>query len=276
MEKQKDVPPLAARLVRRFDGRVWAMHMDYVKNGGYNGYTPDRHLPLLVELCKSRNSPRGVGSEHDGQSPSVAEEEASTGEESVLWTPWPENLPPVPPIPTALPTETKAVKGREMRGNKAEEVTSAMVAVLGGEQGGIIPSPSHNLNHNPNDPNLSVSGDSERPTVAAGPWMSVASVTSKFPSSDRPDRRMEAVYRDLAERLIGKIRDRRANSSKQQQRQQQQKKKEEEDERGIVVGGQESQQQQQQQQEGQKQQLWVAVAGAPGSGKSTLAVSNMM
>lgn len=266
-EKQEDEPPLAARLVRRFDDRVWAMHLDYVNNDGYNGYTPDRHFPMLVELCRSRNSPRGVGSEHDSQIPSVAEEEASsTGEEDVLWIPWPENLLPVPPIPTALPTETEAVKGREMRGNKAEEITSAMAAVLGGEQGSIIPFPSHNPNHNPNNQSSGVSDISG--TVAA-----VASVKSKFPPSDRPDRRMEAVYRDLAERLIVKVRDRR-----QQQRQQQQQKREEEDEgeEGVVVEGEEGQQQQQQQQEGQKQQLWVAVAGAPGSGKSTLAVSNIM
>lgn len=298
MEKQSDEPPLAARLVRHFDGRVWAMHLDYVNKGGsktsrdtsysgYNGYTPDRHLPLLVELCRSsRNSPRTVGAEQDGESPPVAEEEVSTGEEDVLWTPWPENLPPVPPIPTALPTKTEAVEGCEMQGNNAvdntDEITSVKEAVSGGEQASTRPSPSHNPelnpNPNPNNPSSGISGilgsSGEHPAVASSPWTSVASVTSEFPPSDRPDRRMGAVYRDLAERLIVKVRDRRTGPRRRQQRRQRQQ--EEEDEGGVVVEGEEGQQQQQQEEEEKQQQLWVAIAGAPGSGKSTLAVSNIM
>ena len=241
---------LDARLVRRFDGRVWAMHLDYARreslsDGGsgeiHRGYLPDRHLPLLVEL--RRRTPEEKERGEDGSS--------ATSDNHLFWTPWPENLP------RAAEEGNRAIDESGTGG--IDQETAADAQADGKYSGGVEAQKDSQPRRSdarvaPGDPDgvLISSLGGRHPT---GPIPCSAAASNR--SGDRPDRRMDAVYKDLARRLIAKVRDGRKMRGQQGGGVDSEGVGERTEGRPVLEQG---------------RQLWVAIAGAPGSGKTTLAV----
>lgn len=253
---------LEARLLERYDERVWNMHREYLassRRGDGGGvpvvaYNPDGQQPLLMELRKAfGGSTGGVGGGSGGAAAAggsvteAAELEPSVGR---CWTPWETSG-------SGFLSEVDGIVSSSSGGLRSEAPLS-----------GPPPPPKTPLScaGASSDPvgaaqQVEDEGDGRQPErrewPAAGPDRNTLSERSERPEgSERPDRRMEAVYERLSERLRVTVRERRGRSEAARTG----------SGSGGGSGGGDGVE------EGRGEQLWVAVAGAPGSGKTTLAV----
>eukprot|EP00903_Cladosiphon_okamuranus_P016033 g14804.t2 len=276
---------LEARLLDRFDEKVWKMHQGYLRSGSGDGssdtpstcspptssaprppvYLPDEHQPLLVEMIKT-----AVGGAQSGEATLAESAEPEPTDSKPSWIAWRPGAP-YPPSTTVggiSATATKRASGgqnRDTGGGAGAGARDPAGSIDGAATKGasVLPS-SQALGP---DPPLRP----PPPPPPPPPHESETEAAGEKQEEQRPDRRMSNVYEALAERLRLLVRERRAAAAATP-------------EAGQAVGagavgdaGVEA--------EGgadgvgrgsaggapQRQQLWVAVAGAPGSGKTTLA-----
>lgn len=256
---------LGARLLDRYDDKTWKMHQEYLRLSTGDGrgdrppqsspaaapaYLPDEHQPLLVEMMMDKavdGTPTGAESSEKGSADS--QEPAPTGGRR-SWIAWPGAHPPSTSVESASVTTTEFAGGGQ---------TGDAGGGGGRGAGGSIKEGASAL------PSVQASGPEPQalpPALPSPPSHgSVVEAAGEKQEENRPDRRMMDVYEALAERVRLLVRERRRAAAAAAATT---------PEAGQAVGA------------GAvgvaggsavgRQQLWVAVAGAPGSGKTTLAV----
>lgn len=269
---------LEARLLDRFDGKVWKMHQDYLRLNSGDGssdtpspcsppasaapapaYLPDEHQPLLVEMIKTAVGGILNGAESGEATPAESAEQEPTDTQR-SWIVW----PGAPHLPST------AIGG--ISATAAEHESGGQNRDTGGGGGGPAGSTD----------DAAVKGVSVLPSAQAfgpdpplpppPPHESGAEAAGEEQEERRPDRGMVKVYEALAERLRLLVRERRAAAAAVTPEARQAV--------GAGAVGDAGVQAEREAWVGggsaggapQRKQLWVAVAGAPGSGKTTLAV----
>lgn len=280
---------LGARLLDRYDEKIWEMHKEHLRLNGGGGssssggspslpsspaaaaaaaappaYLPDEHQPLLVEMMMMMKTAAAGGASTGADSrearpvgPSPGSE-PSTGGRS--WIAWPGALPPS----TAVEGVSTAVSERA-NGGQNPDTGDGDVGGCGGADGGVDDGAVDGA-----VALISAHGLDPEPPLSRsqGP---VTDVAEEQLEERRPDRGMIDVYEALAERLVILVREsRRAAAAAVKSEAGQAAGAGAAGNVGVeakagagdsaAVGRQ------------PRQQLWVAVAGAPGSGKTTLAV----
>lgn len=269
---------LGARLLDRYNDKIWKMHQEYLRLNSDSGspslpspsaavapagpaYLPDEHQPLLVEIVRT-----AVGGTSTSTGAKISEERSADSPEPKPagrqrpWIAWPGAQPPSTAVEGVSATVTEGTSGGENRGTGG--------GGGGGFAGGIDDAAVEGA------PVLSSAQalDQEPPLPPSPSPPSHGSVIDEQP----PDRRMVDVYESLAERLRLLVRERRRAAAAVGAAT---------PEAGQAVGAGAVGDDGAQAEGGaggvagdsavgrqRQQQLWVAVAGAPGSGKTTLAV----
>eukprot|EP00904_Undaria_pinnatifida_P002540 jgi/Undpi1/12287/HiC_scaffold_5.g01963.m1 len=232
---------LEARLLERYDERIWNMHREYLESSGHRdgrsaATTSGSGFPSEADGF-------GIGSNSSSDIHQRAQKTTAVGsdggfapppETSLLIPPSP---PLVPPSLTATSTTTSPVAAPDGDTQKPRSSTGASSyhPVGANERRDGVQVERRDYPHP--DPTVDTPSDLPEP-------------------AERPDQKMKAVYERLAERLRFEVRKRR--------RQGVVRKGEGGGDGGGGGGGGGFG-------EGGERQLWVAVAGAPGSGKTTLA-----
>lgn len=257
---------LEARLLDRYDDKIWKMHLDYLQRCGSDGggdsygrdgddnaslqssssatasappaYLPDEHQPLLVEVVRKlvggSGTERAVGMA-GARTVASAEPESADGEQS--WVSW-----------------SGCLFSREALANSSETATNTCT---GGGSDGVSRGCVQKESPVPPLPQP-VELD---PSLLSSPPRATAAEEQQ--QRQRPDRRMTDEYDSLAERIRVNIREgRRKAATEAGLVGDAVVRTGGEDDWGAAVGG--------------RQQLWVAIAGAPGSGKTTLAVRTLL
>ncbi|CAN0376342.1 unnamed protein product, partial [Laminaria digitata] len=221
---------LEARLLERYDERIWSMHQEYLESGRHRdgggapmvAYNPDGHQPLLMELRKAYGGSTDCG---DGGSGGAAAAGAAVTEATKPktpagrpWTPWqtsksgfpsavdgsgsnssngldpevPLLVPPPPPPKTTLLFAAPTAADKKTHPSRTEA------------------SPFDSVGATQRD---TVERDDGQPTRQDCPPPGPTVDTPSEPT-ERPDRGMEAVYERLAERLRVAVRERRGGGGR--------------------------------------------------------------
>lgn len=265
---------LESRLLERFDSSIWTMHQSYLKGNDSGSkdsgipdaadlYVPDRHQPLLLELqwAQGGNSPghdRGRADETEV----VATAAAPVAEQP--WISWLDSRPEHANILDESIYEENCTSGGSpgfdlpldaacdrQTAQPLPRLPACSNESTSPDTAGTCP--AHII---PTTANAGIAPRSPIMTEAEGVEVQSAVNVNKpfdesrsFPADEsdplRPDLRMIDVYKELAERIRTKVRERRRTEGGQ----------------GIELAN---------------RKLWVAVVGGPGSGKTTLSVSVLM